>query len=46
MSQYFILLALTLGYWLEMAEDLEADNHVARLGKSLLVVIKLLVYPR
>lgn len=46
LSQYFILLVLTLGYWLEMAEELEADNHAARLGKGLLVVVKLLVYPR
>ncbi|WP_162902871.1 hypothetical protein [Taibaiella koreensis] len=46
LMQYLLLGLLTLGYWVEMAEELEAGNQSARLGKSLLVLLKLLVYPK
>jgi len=41
-----MLALITLGYWVEMAEELETGNSVARLGRSLLVLLKLLVYPK
>ena len=44
--EYALLAVLMLGYWLEMAEEMEANNLIERAGKGLLILFKLLVYPR
>ena len=46
LSEYIILLMVTLGYWVEMAEEMEPDNIPEKLGKGLMVLIKVLVFPK
>lgn len=48
LSGYISLLLVTLGYWIEMAEELETapGDIAAKAGKHILVVLKLLLFSR
>lgn len=42
--EYYALFVVTCGYWIEMAEDIEVNDHFERIGKHALVIVKLLFF--
>lgn len=48
LSGSLALMMVTLGYWIEMAEEIETEpgDLAAKAGKHALVLLKLLLFPR
>ena len=42
--EYYALFVVTCGYWIEMAEDIEVNDNLEKIGKHALVVLKLLFF--
>jgi hypothetical protein len=42
--EYYALAIVTLGYWIEMAEDIEVNDTIEKIGKHALILAKLLFF--
>lgn len=42
--EYCALTIVTLGYWIEMAEDIEVKDTIEKIGKHALILAKLLFF--
>lgn len=43
-SEYYAMLVVTCGYWIEMAEDMEVNHTMEKIGKHALILAKLLLF--
>jgi hypothetical protein len=44
MMEYYALAIVTCGYWIEMAEDIEVNDTLEKIGKHVLILLKLLFF--
>jgi hypothetical protein len=42
--EYYALAVVTFGYWIEMAEDIEVNDTLEKIGKHALILAKLLFF--
>jgi hypothetical protein len=42
--EYYALAVVTFGYWIEMAEDIEVNDTIEKIGKNALILAKLLFF--
>ncbi len=43
-SEYYDRCLATCGYWIEMAEEIEVNDNLEKIGKHALVMLKLLLF--
>lgn len=44
LAEYYALAVVTFGYWIEMAEDIEVNDTIEKIGKHALILAKLLFF--
>lgn len=46
LAQQLIIVVSSMAYWIEMAEELEVNDMGSKMGKHILVILKMLVFPK